>query len=95
VTDALTTILADDPDAYVDREITDAAGADLTFTANVAIGTAAYTTAGTWQGDVGPKRVLRVPVAGLAVGTHRMYLQIPGGNDLDLGRVRVVARTDR
>lgn len=93
--DALTTVLADDPDAYVDREITDATGSDLTFSPKVAFGTAGYTVTAVWQGAAGPKRVLRVPVTGLANGTHRMYLQIPGGNDLDLGRVRVVARTDR
>ena len=95
MTDAITSVLADDPDAYVDREITDATGSDLTWTPTVAIGAAAYNVTAAWQGAVGPTRVLRVPVAGLTAGTHRIYLQIPGGNDLDLGRVYVVARTDR
>lgn len=95
MTDAITSVLADDPDAYIDREITDATGTNLTFTANVAIGTGTYTTTGTWQGTPAATRILRIPVAGLTAGTHRMYLQIPGGNDLDLGRVYVVTRTDR
>lgn len=95
MTDAITSVLADDPDAYIDREITDATGSNLTWTPNVAIGSGEFNVTGTWQGDVAAKRVLRIPAAGLTAGTHRMYLQIPGGNDLDLGRVYVVARTDR
>lgn len=87
-----TTVYEDDPDAYVDRLVTDAQGNDLTFTPLVAANAGAYDMTATWQGVVGPSRVLRVPVTALPVGIHRLYLAIPGSNDLDLGTVYVVAR---
>lgn len=86
------TVFADDADAYVDRQVTDAAGNPLTFAPLVAIGGGAYDLAATWQGDPAPTRVLRVPVSSLEVGTHRLYLSIPDSNDLDLGYVNVVDR---
>lgn len=85
---------ADDPDAYVDRVITDTAGQPLTFVASVAAGAGAYEITATWQGDPAPVRTLRIPVASLAVGSHRLHLQVPGGNDIDLGYVKVVDRTN-
>lgn len=86
----------DDADAYVDRiigpEAVTATSPDLTFEATVAVKDGAYTVTATWQGDVGPTRTLRIPVAGLAEGLHRLYLSVPGGNDLDLGAVQMIAR---
>lgn len=87
------TVFDDDPDAFMDRQITDAAGANLTFTPLVAAGSGAFDITAAWQGTAAPTRVLRVPVATLAVGAHHLYLQIPGGNDIDLGWVEVLTRT--
>lgn len=87
-------VYADDPDAYVDRIVTDTAGEPLTFVANVAAGAGAYDITASWQGDPAPVRTLRIPVASLAVGSHRLHLQVPGGNDIDLGYVKVVDRTN-
>lgn len=86
------TVFADDADAYVDRQVTDAGGNPLTFAPQVAIGAGPYDLTGIWQGDPAPTRILRVPVSSLDVGTHRLYLSIPGSNDLDLGYVNVVER---
>lgn len=86
-------VYSDDADAYVDRIITDTAGTDLTFTATVAVDDGAYEIDATWQGDASSERTLRIPVADLAVGTHHLYLSVPGGNDIDLGKVKVVDRT--
>lgn len=86
------TVYADDTSAWVEREVTDNKGADLTWTPNVAVDAGGYTVAGAWQGTVGPKRVLRIPVVGLTAGTHRLYLQNPNGPDWSLGSVRVQAR---
>src|SRR5690606_19437722 len=86
------TVYADDADAYVDRIVTDAAGTDLTFEPAVAVGAGDFDITATWLGDAAPSRTLRIPVAGLEVGTHRLYLSVPGGNDLDLGGVNITAR---
>lgn len=86
------TVYADDPDAYVDRIITDAGGANLTFVATVAVGPGAYLITATWQGVAAAVRTLRIPVDALVVGNHHLYLSIPGGNDIDLGWVQVLAR---
>jgi len=37
-------------------------------------------------------RKLKVSLAGLAAGMHRLYLKVPGGNDLTLGSVYVRVR---
>ena len=85
-------VFADDEDAHVDRVVSDAQGNDLTFTPLVAVDGGAYEVAATWQGDPGPSRTLRVPVGSLLPGSHRLYLQVPGGNDLSLGSVHVMER---
>lgn len=85
-------VIADDPDAYIERAVTSATGADLTFAIEVASGDGPYSLTGTWQGAVGPTRTLRVPVALLGVGAHHLYLRVPGDNDFELGWVRVVER---
>lgn len=87
------TVYDDDTDAHLDRTITDNNGTDLTFTPIAAAGDGAYDITCTWQGTVGPVRVLRIPVDTLPVGSHHLYLQVPGGNDLDLGWVIVETRT--
>jgi hypothetical protein len=86
-------VYSDDPDAFVDREITSAAGDDLTFTPMLSVGPGGFTRTGTWQGAVSSKRVLRIPCTELAPGPHHMYLSVPGGNDIDLGYVNVVVRS--
>lgn len=59
----------------------------------VAIGTGSYTVAATWLGSADTTRQLRVPLTGLTAGTHSLYLKVPTGTDIALGRVVVKART--
>ena len=86
------TVYSDDTDAYVDRQVTDNSGGTLDWTPLVAVDAGPYDVAASWQGDPGPTRTLRVPLVGLAVGTHRLYLNVPGGTNLSLGSVHVTAR---
>lgn len=58
----------------------------------VAVGGAGYTVAATFLGSAATTRTLRVPLVGLAEGTHRLYLKVPNGTDLLLGRVEVLPR---
>ena len=87
----------DDADAYTDwivgPKVVQPDSPDITFTPTIAVKDGDYTVTGVWQSDVGPSRTLRVPVAGLPVGSHRLYLQVPGGNDLSIGTVHMVARS--
>lgn len=87
------TAFADDTDAYFDFEVTDKTGANLTFTALVAVDAGSYSITGTWQGTAAPTRTLRVPSIGIAAGRHNLYLQVPSGGDFLLGRVVVQNRT--
>lgn len=87
------TALVDDTDAYFDFEVTDRSGANLTFTANVAVDSGTYTVTGTWQGTAGPVRTLRVPSTGMTAGGHNLYLQVPSGGDFLLGRVLIQTRS--
>lgn len=84
------TYYANDPDVHVDYPITDSAGNDLTFTPTVrlyGLGGPPDVT-GTWLGDVGSTRDLRVPLTGLRSGaTYRLRLVVPGDNDLTLGSI--------
>lgn len=86
------TAFADDPDAFVEREIA-ADGTALTFEPMLAVNDGAFDITGTWQGEVSERRILRIPVGDLAVGNYKLYLRIPGGNDLDLGWVVIALRT--
>jgi hypothetical protein len=85
------TLFADDADARVDFQITDSTGgtndwATPTVNATSNGGTTVAITA-VWQGDPGASRVLRVPMAGLTPGRHRLRLVVPDGNDVDLDAV--------
>lgn len=87
------TVYADDPDASITRRITAVPTADLlTFPPKVAVDTGDYVIDATWLGAESRDRELRVPVADLEPGRHRLYLQVPGFNDLALGDVIVRAR---
>lgn len=80
------TLYADDPDVYVDYSITDSIGGDNDWDP-VTVEADDVDLTGTWQGDPGPTRTLRVPLAGLPTGSHDLRLIVPGGNDLSLGRI--------
>lgn len=86
---------AGDADAYIERQVTDNAGNDLTFSPVVQIGdgTGPADITGTWQGAAGPTRVVRVPVGPLLEGSHHLWLKVTGGPDIDLGWVEFVSRT--
>jgi len=90
---SMVTVYADDADAYVDRIVTATGGESLTFAPTVAVDAGAFTITASWLGEPAAPRPLRIPVAELEVGRHRLYLNVPGGNDLDLGSVNVVVRT--
>lgn len=83
----------DDPDAHVTYPITSEAGQTLDFAAQVAVGSAGFTVAATWEGDPDTTRNLRVPLSGVEVGMHHLYLQVPGDNDVPLGIVSVRSRS--
>ena len=87
------TVYVDDTDAYFDFEVTDRTGANLTFTASVAVDANGYVLTGTWQGTAGPVRVLRVPATGIIAGGHNLYLQVPSGGDFLLGSVLIKTRS--
>lgn len=78
-------LYADDPDAYVDSQITDAAGTN-DFEPTVTAEDDTELTS-EWLGDPAATRVLRTTVFGLPAGGHRLRLHVPGGNDVDLGSV--------
>ncbi len=86
------TVYDDDPDAYVPRTVTSTAGLPLDFPALVAVDGGDYDLAALWQGDVGPERTLHIPTAGFSLGQHQLYLQVPLGNNVDLGWVNVITR---
>lgn len=81
-------LYADDPDVNAVFPITDSQGGDLTWSAVVMAGDVEL--AATWQGDPGPTRNLRVPLATLTPGMHRLRLIVPGDNDVSLGNVVLV-----
>ena len=81
-------LYADDPDVNVVFPVTDSQGGDLSWSAVVMAGDVELT--GTWQGDPGPTRNLRVPLSSLPVGMHRLRLIVPGDNDVSLGNVVLI-----
>lgn len=85
---------AGDPDAYIERQVTDRDGTDLTFSPTVQVGdgTGPADIAAAWQGAVAPTRVIRVPVGSLTATAH-LWLKVAGGTDVDLGWVEFVTRT--
>jgi hypothetical protein len=85
-------VYTDDPDASVTRKITSQNGTDLTGTPKVAAGPDGYTITAEWLGDEGPERLIRVPVDDLDEGRYKLYLEVPGFNDLPLGEVLIVER---
>lgn len=84
---------AGDPDAYIERQVTDNAGNNLTFTPVIQVGdgTGPADITGTWQGAAAPTRVVRVPVGTLTETCH-LWLKVTGGTDIDLGWVEFVTR---
>lgn len=88
------TIYADDTDASWDFTVTSRDGENVDWVSPlVAVKGAGYTVAATWLGTASATRVLRVPLVGLAVGNHSLYLRVPNGTDVHLGAVRVRTRT--
>ena len=87
-------LYADDPDVNVEYPITDRMDGDLTWSpvvkATPSTGGAVVEVTGSWQGDPGPTRNLRVPLASLDPGMHRLRLVVPGDNDVSLGNVVLV-----
>lgn len=79
------TLYADDPDVYVDDEITDATGNNLDWTPIVTSGDTELSAE--WLGDTGPVRTLRTHLTGLTPGNHRLRLNVPGGNDITLNSI--------
>jgi hypothetical protein len=59
----------------------------------VAIGTAGYVVAATFLGSAATTRQIRVPLTGLSVGSYTLYLKVPNGTDIRLGRITVAARS--
>lgn len=78
-------LYADDPDVHVTYPITDSQGGTNEWPALVRVKDEEITAE--WLGDPGPKRNLRVPLASLGAGTHRLRLIVPGDNDVSLGNV--------
>ena len=91
------TYYADDPDVNVSYPIKDAKGGDLDFTPVVQVAGQPDITAA-WDGTVRPhptetgstERDLKIPLTGLAAGSYRLRLVIPGDNDIPLGTVRLI-----
>lgn len=79
-----TVVYVDDDDAYVDRIVTNHTGSSLSFSPQVSIGPGPYSVTAAWQGDEGTTRTLRIPLAGIPAGWHRLYLRVPGGTDFEL-----------
>jgi hypothetical protein len=91
-TDQPQIVYTDDADASVRFRARDRNGEDLDFTVKVAYGSAAYVD-GSWEGATpSPERVFTAPAANLDEGLHNVYLQVPGGADMLVGRVLVKAR---
>jgi hypothetical protein len=87
------TVYFDDPDASWTFTVTDKAGNDLDWTpVEVAADSGPYDLTATWEDVPSASRKLKVSLAGLAAGMHRLYLKVPGGNDLTLGSVYVRVR---
>jgi hypothetical protein len=84
------TLYANDADVHVKYAITDADGGDNDW-ASPTVTTGATSITCTWLGTAGPTRTLRVPLTGLAAGSHRLRLVVPGGNDVGLGTVSISA----
>ena len=89
------TVLADDPDAAWSFDVTDPDGNNLDWaTPKAAVNAGAYDIDATWLGDPAPTRRIRVPLdARDERGLVAVYLQVPGGNDIQLGYVNIRART--
>lgn len=91
-------VYVDDPDAAIAYDVTNTAGASLTFDPKVALGDGDYTITGTWEGDPATTRRLRIPMAAAIAdqtvrsATYKVYLQNPNGADLLLGYVQVNRR---
>lgn len=87
------TIYADDPDPTWTFTVTDSQGDDVDWaTPVVAIDDGAYEVTGEWQGAAAPSRQIKVPLDDLAAGIHRLYLRVPNGVDILLGKVNVQPR---
>lgn len=86
------TVYTDDANAWIERQVTDNSGGDLTWAPLVAVDSGDYDITAEWRGDVGSTRVLRVPLVGLEPGTHDIYLQNPNGPDWPLGQVIATRR---
>jgi hypothetical protein len=82
----VTPLHADDPDAYVDDQITDANGGTNDWV-NPTVKSGATSIACTWLGEPGPTRTLRTPLTSLGPGEHRLRLVVPGDTDLTLESV--------
>ena len=89
-------VYLDDPDAFVDWEVTDSQGQNLDWASpQIAIDSGSYLTA-EWQGVAGPTRTIRLAMPlglGLAPNVHGAYLKVPNGNDIILGAVYVTNRS--
>lgn len=85
-------VYADDPDASWTFTVTDDEGTNDWTSPLVAAGSADYTIAATWLDDPAATRKLKVPLDTLPAGSHILYLQVPGANDVKLGSVRVADR---
>jgi len=58
----------------------------------VAVGASGYTIAATWDSDPATTRTLLVPLSTVTVDST-LYLKVPNGTDIKLGRVLVRARS--
>lgn len=89
----MATLYADDPDVFADFVVTAASGGTNDWASpTVETGTVVpVEIVGTWQGDPGATRTLRVPLATLGAGWHSLRLQVPNGNDVNLGRIYLTA----
>lgn len=86
-------VYTDDPDAHWTFTITDRDGTVLDWASpQVAVNGGAYNVAATWLGTAAATRKLKVPLDTLDAGLYELYLQVPSGNDIFLGQVRVRLR---